>query len=262
MLVLMIRYLRSFISYKDLVKNLVSRDFKTRYKRSYLGILWSLLNPLFVIIVYTMAFDYIIRVQVKDFPMFFMCAYLPWSFITASLPLCLSSLSDSGYLIKAVYFPREILPLSVMLSCLVHFLITFIFVFPILAIFGYYPQWTFFLLPVIIFLQTLFTFGLCLFLSSIHVFFRDVRYILEVVLTVWFWLTPIVYPIALIPEQYQSLYKLNPMTTFVLAYRDILLNGKVPLPHYWLAIIVATAGSLLLGYLLFSRVRKRLAEEI
>ncbi len=254
--------IKELFAFKDLLKNLVSRDFKTRYKRSYLGILWSLLNPLFIIIVYTLAFDYIIKMRVKDFPMFFMCAYLPWSYFTASLSLSLASLSDSGYLIKAVYFPREILPLSIVLSCLLHFLITFIFVFPILMIFGYFPHWAVLSLPVIILLQSLFIFGVCLLLSSIHVLFRDIRYILDVILTVWFWLTPIVYPISLIPDRYLFFYKLNPMTIFVTAYREVLLNGELPNPVYWIALLIATSASLLLGYFPFMKIRKRLAEEI
>lgn len=250
------------LSYSDLLKNLVSRDFKTRYKRSYLGILWSLLNPLLIIAVYTLAFDYIMKIRVKNFPMFFMCGYLPWSYLGASLSVSLTSLSDSGYLIKAVYFPREILPLSIVLSSLFHFLITFIFVFPILMIYGYFPQWSYFSLPAIIFFQSLFIFGLSLFLSSIHVFFRDLRYILDVILMAWFWLTPIAYPISLIPDQYLFFYKLNPMTLFVTAYREVLLNGVLLEPKYWVAILLATAGSLVLGYLSFLRIRKRLAEEI
>ena len=257
----MISFSQAF-SYKDLVKNLVSRDFKTRYKRSYLGIFWSLLNPLLLILVYTLAFDYIMKIRVKDFPMFFMCGFLPWSYFAAGITTSLSSLSDSGYLIKAVYFPREIVPLSIVLSCLLHFLITFLFVFPILLIYGYLPQWSYLSLPLIIFLQTVFIFGLSLFLSSIHVYFRDLRYILDVVLMGWFWLTPVVYPTTLIPESYLFLYKLNPMTLFVTAYRDVLLNGTLPIPKYWIAILIATAGSLAFGYLPYLRIRKRLAEEI
>jgi ABC-type polysaccharide/polyol phosphate export permease len=250
------------LSYRDLLKNLVSRDFKTRYKRSYLGILWSLLNPLLIIMVYTLAFDYIMKIRVKNFPMFFMCGYLPWSYLAASLSASLTSLSDSGYLIKAVYFPREILPLSTILSCLIHFLITFIFVFPFLILFGYFPTWVVFSLPLIILLQSLFIFGLSLFLSSIHVFFRDLRYILDVILMAWFWLTPIAYSASLIPEKLLFFYKLNPMTLFVTAYREVLLNGVLLEPKYWMAILLATAGSLVLGYLSFLRIRKRLAEEI
>jgi lipopolysaccharide transport system permease protein len=249
-------------SYKDLVRNLVSRDFKTRYKRSYLGILWSLLNPLLLILVYTLAFDYIMKIRVKDFPMFFMCGFLPWTYFSSGVMLSLSSLSDSGYLIKAVYFPREIVPLSIVLSCLLHFLITFIFIFPILLIYGYLPQWSYFSLPLIIVLQTLFVFGLSLFLSSVHVFFRDLRYILDVILMGWFWLTPIVYPTSLISKDYLFLYMLNPMTLFVTAYRNVLMEGVLPVPKYWIALLIAVVGSLVLGYLPFSRVKKRLAEEI
>jgi len=249
-------------SYKDLLRNLVSRDFKTRYKRSYLGILWSLLNPLFIILVYTLAFDYIMKIRVKNFPMFFMCGYLPWSYFSSAVMVSLSSLSDSGYLIKAVSFPREIIPLSIVFSALLHFLITFVFVFPLLVLYGYLPRWAYFILPMIILLQTVFIFGLGLFFSSIHVFFRDLRYILEVVLMAWFWLTPIAYPISLIPDRYLFFYKLNPMTLFVTAYREVLLNGVLPIPKYWMAILLATVGSLILGSLPFLRIRKRLAEEI
>jgi len=250
------------LKYRDLIKNLVSRDFKTRYKRSYLGILWSLLNPLLIIIVYTFAFDYIMRIRVKDFPIFFMCGYLPWSYLAASLGLALTSLSESGYMIKAVYFPREVLPLSTILSCLVHFLITFLFVFPVLMIFGYFPTWAILALPVIILFQSLFTFGLCLFLSSIHVYFRDIRYILDVILTIWFWVTPIAYPVSLIPDQFLFVYKLNPMTLFVTAYRDVLISGSFPIPRYWLALSIAVMISLALGYFPFLRVKRRLAEEL
>jgi ABC-2 type transport system permease protein len=191
-----------------------------------------------------------------------MCGYLPWSYLAASLSGSLTSISDSGYLIKAVYFPREILPLSTILSCLIHFLITFIFVFPILLIYGYLPQWSYLTLPMIIFFQTVFIFGLSLFLSSIHVFFRDLRYILDVILTAWFWLTPIAYSMSLIPKNFLFLYRLNPMTLFVEIYREVLLDGMLPIPQYWMTIFLMTMGSLALGYLPFLRIKKRLAEEI
>ena len=255
-------HLSHLLSYKDLVKNLVSRDFKTRYKRSYLGILWSLFNPLLLIIVYTLAFDYIMQIRVKNFPMFFMCGYLPWSYLSASLTIALSSLSDSGYLIKAVYFPREVLPLSIVISCLFHFLITFIFVFPILLIYGYVPHGSYLVLPLIILLQTIFIFGMSLFLASIHVFFRDLRYILDVILMAWFWVTPIVYPMSLIPDAYLAVHQLNPMTLFATAYREVLLSGQLPTSGHWISLLLATLGSLILGYIPFLRIKKTLAEEV
>jgi len=129
-------------------------------------------------------------------------------------------------------------------------------------IYGYLPQWSFLALPAIVLLQSVFIFGLSLFLSSIHVSFRDIRYILEVILIIWFWLTPIAYPISLISNPFLFVYKLNPMTLFVMAYREVLLNGGLPLPKHWIAILVATLGSLAVGYLPYLRVRKRLAEEI
>lgn len=248
--------------YRDLIRNLVARDFKTRYKRSYLGILWSLFNPLLIIIVYTLAFDYIMKIRVKDFPVFFMCGYLPWSYFSSSLLTSLSSLSESGYLIKAVYFPREILPLSIVLSSLIHFLITFIFVFPVLMIYGYYPQTVLVMLPFLLVLHTLFIYGMSLMLSSLHVFFRDIRYILDVILIAWFWLTPIAYPMSLIPERFLFLYKLNPMTLMIMSYREILLGGNLLSLKYWGGILLFTVLSLCLGYLFFFLIKKRLAEEL
>ncbi|MGQ9777498.1 MAG: ABC transporter permease [Thermodesulfobacteriota bacterium] len=249
-------------SYKDLIQNLVARDFKTRYKRSYLGILWSLFNPLLTIIVYTLAFDYIMKIRVKDFPVFFMCGYLPWSYFSSSIMTSLSSLSESGYLIKAVYFPREILPLSIVFSSLIHFLITFLFVFPILTVYGYFPKPALIMLPLLILFHTLFIYGISLMMSSLHVFFRDIRYILEVVLIAWFWLTPIAYPMSLIPERFLFFYKLNPMTLMVMSYREILLNGTLLGIKYWGALLVFTFISIALGYLFFFMIKKRLPEEL
>jgi ABC-2 type transport system permease protein len=248
--------------YRDLIQNLVARDFKTRYKRSYLGILWSLFNPLLTILVYTLAFDYIMKIRVKDFPVFFMCGYLPWSYFSSSIMTSLSSLSESGYLIKAVYFPREILPFPIVLSSLIHFLITFLFIFPILMIYGYFPKPALLMLPLIILLHTLFIYGLSLMMSSRHVFFRGIRYILEVILIAWFWLTPIAYPMNLIPDRFLFLYKLNPMTLMIMFYREVLLNGSLLGIKYWGALLVFTFISIALGYLFFFMIKKRLAEEL
>lgn len=253
---------RSLLSYRNLIRNLVARDFKTRYKRSYLGILWSLFNPLLTILVYTLAFDYIMKIRVKNFPVFFMCGYLPWSYFSSSLMTSLSSLSESGYLIKAVYFPREILPLSVIFSSLIHFLITFLFIFPILMFYGYFPQPVLLMLPFLIVLHTLFIYGFSLMMSSFHVFFRDLRYILDVILIAWFWLTPIAYPLSLIPENFLFFYKLNPMTLIIISYREILINGNSPSIKYWGTLVAFTFISLGLGYLFFWIVKKRLAEEL
>lgn len=253
---------RLLFPYRDLIRNLVARDFKTRYKRSYLGVLWSLFNPLLIIIVYTLAFDYIMKIRVKDFPVFFMCGYLPWSYFSSSLLVSLSSLSESGYLIKAVYFPREILPLSIVLSSLIHFLITFLFVFPVLMMYGYFPKWVLLMLPLLILIQTCFVYGISLMMSSLHVFFRDIKYILEVILIAWFWLTPIAYPMSLIPEQFLFLYKLNPMTLIIMSYREILIAGNLLDLKYWGAVSFFAVLSLCLGYLFFFLIKKKLAEEL
>ena len=184
----------------------MSRDFKTRYKRSYLGILWSLFNPLLLILVYTLAFDYIMKIRVKNFPMFFMCGFLPWSYFSAGIMISLSSfrtavISSKRSISRGDPAPFDRPLLSSALSHHFHLCLSH----PAGST-DIFPNGLISLFRVIILLQTVFIFGLSLFLSSIHVYFRDLRYILDVILMAWFWLTPIVYPTTLIPESYLFLY--------------------------------------------------------
>jgi len=258
----MINKLKEIFKFKNLVYNLVSRDLKVKYKGSILGFLWSLLNPLIMLIVYTIAFKYIIKIRVENFPLFFLCGFLPWIFFNLSLSMSVSSIKDNASLVKKVYFPREILPLSIVLSNLVQFLLTFIILIPALAIFKVKLGFPLLLLPLIIVFQLSFTLGLSYILSALNVFYSDVRHLLEIFLQIWFWLTPIIYPVSFVPERFQTLYRLNPMVVFVESYRNSLLYNKWPSHYELLSLFFISAVFLIIGHFVFNGYNRRFAEEI
>ena len=258
----MISKLKEIYRFKYLVYSLVSRDLKVKYKGSILGFFWSLLNPLAMLIVYTVAFKYIIRIRVADFPIFFLCAFLPWSFLSSSLSMSVGSIKDNGNLVKKVYFPREVLPLSMVLSNLVQFLLTFLILIPALLLFKIELGLPLLFLPLVIIFQTAFNLGLSFFLSALNVFFSDVKHLLEIFLQVWFWLTPIIYPIDLVPERFQSLYKLNPSVLFVESYRNLLMNNIGISLSNCVVLFLIGLFSFVLGHMVFNHYNKRFAEEI
>jgi ABC-2 type transport system permease protein len=254
--------LKEIYKFKNLVYNLVSRDLKVKYKGSILGYFWSLLNPLIMLIVYTIAFKYIIRIRVENFPLFFLCGFLPWIFLSLSLSMAVSSIKDNANLVKKVYFPREILPLSVVLSNLVQFLLTFIILIPALLLFKIKLGLPLLFLPLIILFQLAFTLGLSFILSSLNVFFSDVRHLLEIFLQIWFWLTPIIYPVSFVPERFQGLYRMNPAVLFVESYRNALLYNKgLTLPDLGFLLAIGLVF-LVIGHLVFLGYNRRFAEEI
>lgn len=254
--------LKEIFKFKNLIYNLVSRDLKVKYKGSILGFFWSLLNPLVMLVVYTIAFKYIIRIKVPNFPLFFLCGFLPWTFLSLSLSVAVSSIKDNANLVKKVYFPREILPLSIVLSNLVQFLLTFIILIPALLFFNIKLGFGLLFLPLIILFQIAFTLGLAYILSALNVFYSDVRHLLEIFLQIWFWLTPIIYPVILVPERFQSLYRLNPAVLFVESYRNSLLENKALSFSALITLFLIGIVSLILGHLVFNRYNKRFAEEI
>jgi len=215
-------------AYSHLLRNLVARDLKLKYKGSVFGLLWSLANPLLMLAVYTLAFRYIIRVQVENFPIFFIVGYLPFVFLSTSLTLGATCLVDNAALIAKIYFPRQVLPYSVVLSSAVQFLLALACLGPVLWAVGLAVTPALVAVPLIVALQVLFAIGWVLALSVAHTRFRDTRHFLEIGLVVWFWVTPIVYPIDMVPDPIRWFIAANPMTAFLHAYRVVLLQGALP----------------------------------
>jgi ABC-type polysaccharide/polyol phosphate export permease len=268
----MVNRLAELYHYRELIRNLVIRDLKVRYKNSALGVLWSLLNPLLMTIVFTVVFSLMLRSDIPNYPVFFMCAYLPWSFLSESVMGGTSSIVGNAHLIKKVYFPREALPLSEILSSLINFLLALIVLFGMIFVFQVRLTGSILVLPVVIIAQVLFTLGLVFFLSTANVFYRDTQHIMQVVMQAWFFLTPIFYPIDIIPESATILgisvnlqlwvRRLNPMASLVASYRDILFKGRVPGLDFLLRTVVTCIVVFVIGYLIFSRYSRVFGEEV
>ena len=227
--------------YRDLLYNLVIRDLKVRYRHSVLGILWSLLNPLLMMVIFTLVFTVMMpNNTITNFSVFILTGLLPWNFFQGAIMGAALQVTHSGHLIKKVYFPREVLPISSVLSNLVHFLLSLIplFVFLIISGIGFtkYILW----LPVIVFIQVVLLLGAGLFLSAFSVFFRDTLMVLDVILLGGFFLTPVFYPMEMIQrsttvfgvtlEIDRVVHWLNPMASIVGAYRTILYGGPAGQP--------------------------------
>jgi ABC-2 type transport system permease protein len=238
-------------AYSHLLRNLVVRDLRLKYKGSVFGFLWSLANPLLMLAVYTLAFRYIIRVEVENFPIFFIIGYLPWVFLATSLTLGATSLLDNAALIGKIYFPRQVLPYSVVLSSAIQFLLALACLGPVLWAVGLAVTPALVAVPVIAALHVLFAAGLVLVLSVAHTRYRDTKHFLEIGLVVWFWVTPIVYPLDMVPDPLRGFIALNPMTAFLQAYRAVLLEGVLPSVATLGALVAWTVAALLLGTFVF-----------
>jgi ABC-type polysaccharide/polyol phosphate export permease len=258
--------------YRDLIRNLVVRDLKARYKNSVLGFLWSLLNPLGMMVVFMFVFTVMMPSQVARFPIFLLCGLLPWNFFSAGVMVGITSITGNANLVKKVYFPREVLPISSVLANLVNFLLGLVVLFVVLLISRSPLSPWLWLLPVVILIETCFVLGVALVLSTLNVFYRDTIMIMDVVMLAWFFLTPVVYPITTLPSNYQLLgltidvhrwmYILNPMASLIAAYRDLLYWGYRTDLDFLARTAVTALAVLAFGYWFFVRFRDRFGEEV
>jgi lipopolysaccharide transport system permease protein len=245
--------------YRELTKNLIIRDLKIRYKNSILGVLWSLLNPLFMTLVFTIVFTLMLRRGTEDYPVLFMSGYLPWSYLAASVSTSITSIVGNASLVKKVYFPREVL-----LSLIVLFVLMFAFSVKLTP--------AILMLPLIILAQTFFVLGLGFFLATANVFYRDTQHIMQVVLQAWFFLTPIFYPIDTLPQAANILgmtvniqlwiRRLNPMASLVASYHDVLFYGVPTGWDFFLRTFITCLVILIAGYLIFCRFSRVFGEEV
>jgi ABC-type polysaccharide/polyol phosphate export permease len=263
----MFENLRNLLRYRGLIHSLVVRDLKARYRGSVLGFFWSFVNPLLLLLIYSFVFTVILpgaHSGIEPFALFMFCGILPWTWFSSSLLESSNVLISGGNLIKKVLFPAEVLPIVTVLANMVHFFLGL----PILALFLIYYRiplnlaelaW----FPVVVVTQLVLTLGLALIVSSLTVHFRDLKDLLANLLTFWFFATPIIYPMTLVPGVGKTLLDLNPFTHLAISYQEILFYDG-PYGHWkWLvALLAASIGLFLAGYFLFDRLRDSLAEEV
>ena len=242
---------RELYRFRELVANLVSRELKVRYKRSYLGMIWTMLNPLLQMSIYTIVFSSVMRFDMRGYPVFLLSGLLPWMFMHQSVSQSVPSLLGNAGLIRKIRLPKAVFPISVVASNLVNFGFSLAPLVLILLVTGTPITPAFAFLPLSILVLVMFTAGLSMLASSLTVFFRDIAHLIEVFFSLWFYLTPIIYREDVIPEQYRMLIHYNPARHFVAIFRGPIFEGSLPsLSSFTWALGLAT-GSLLLGWAVF-----------
>ena len=242
--------------YLFLIRNLVEKDFKVRYRNMSLGVLWSLLNPLIMMAVLTFIFTKIFaQPHERNFPLYVLCGLVPLNFFTIAWVTGTTSILENTSLIKRVPVPRQVFPIASVLSNCLHMLIQIALLLGIALVLGrginVYWLW----LPVIWGLEILFVLGLTLAFSAVNVYVRDTRYVVESTNTVLFWLVPIFYSFTIIPARFRGLYQINPVAALVLMMRNVLLEGRAPLTSTLVRLAVVSVVMFGIGTFVFNKLK-------
>ena len=256
--------LKEILSYRNMIAGLVKRDLRGRYKGSVLGFLWNFVNPLCQMVVYTIVFSTVFRNDIEKFYVFLMIGMMPWNFFSDSLMQGSGSIVHQAEMTKKIYFPREVLPVSVVISRLINLLLTFLIMFVVIIVSGVGISLSSLLwLPLVLFVELVMALGFSLILSAINVYFRDVEYMTGVVLMAWIWMTPIMYSFdSIFSPAIKWVIGKNPMTPIILAYQNILYYHKAPdmtaLMHAFLFAVIM----LIAGEVIFNKLERNFAEQL
>lgn len=257
------RRVRELWRYKEMIISLVKRDLKSRYKESVLGFFWMLLNPLLQLCVYTIVFSVIMRMGIEKYYLFLFVALVPWTFFSTCLSAGSTVIISQQDMIKKIYFPREVLPISFVIAQFVNMLLSFIVVFAVVFISGTkLDVKSLIFLPCIMIIEFVLALGCTMIVSAITVYFRDIEHIVSVLTMAWMYLTPVIYSVDMVPMEYVKLFYLNPMTSIIIAYRDILYYGQAPQMETLLNAVIMGVIFLVIGFVGFDKMQRHFAEEL
>ncbi|WP_394884861.1 ABC transporter permease [Clostridium butyricum] len=254
--------LKELYDYREMLSNLVKKDLRTRYKGSVLGFLWTFVNPLLQLVVYTMVFSVIMKVNVDKFYIYLFIALVPWIFFTSSVQGSASSIIANKDLIKKIYFPRIIIPISIVNAAFMNMIFSMVVVFIALIISGIGVSEYIIMLPIILGIEYLFTLGFSFIVSALNVYFRDLEHILGIVIMAWFYVTPIVYTSDMVPSDYSWILNFNPMVPIMQVYRDILYYKQMPDFNGLGIIIISSVIMIIIGYCIFQKLQRNFVEEL
>jgi len=251
----MIELFRDTFRYRELIWALALKELKLRYKRSILGFLWALLNPMLLCLVLTVVFSKLMQNPKWHFPVFLLSVLLPWTFFSQSLSYAAESIVGNGDLIKKVRVAKLVFPVAAVVSNMINLLLSLIPLVVIVAVMHHPFYWTWLYLPVPIAALTLLTLGATFFFAALNVYYRDVAHILQIILQVWFYLTPIIYSLddIHIPDRYRILFKLNPVVYALNGFRLSVYNGQLPTARSIAASFACAFLALFLGFSVFRR---------
>jgi len=258
----MVSRLNELLSYRELLYVLTVREIQIRYKQSVLGIAWAVIQPLALMLMFTLIFSVLLKVPSDGvpYPIFSYSALMFWVFFSGSLTRAIPSIEMNAPLIRKIYFPRELFPISSVLAAGFDLLIAAVIFLGLMFYFDVpFTVNMLYVVPILA-IQTIFTLGVCFFASALNVYYRDVKYALPVLIQLWLYATPIIYPMSLVPDRLLTFYLLNPMTGIIESYRNVLVKGLPP-DHFYLGVAAAGAVVLfVLGYLYFKRIEMTFAD--
>ena len=253
---------KEIYQYRHMLKTLVKQDINGRYKGSFFGFLWTLLNPLLMLFVYSLVFQFVFRTGIEHYSIYLFICLMPWNAFANTIAIGTTCVSNNASILKKVYFPREILPLAVVISNTIQYFFSAVIIFIALLVSGVGVSWYALLLPVIVLIQSIFSLGIVMILSAANVYVRDVQYIMNPVMMIWMYACPILYSISMIPERFLKIYKLNPMVTIMQGYQDILYSKTWPDFKNLGIVFLISIVVLIIGYLVFNTLQRRFAEEV
>ena len=255
--------MNEFWKYREFLYTNVKKDIRGKYKASFLGLLWSFINPLLQVLVYAIVFPYIMRVQTPHYLVFLICGIIPWTWFVNSLMGGTTSITNNANLIKKVYFPREILPISTVTSGVVNFAISCIIIVIFALIDGIGLSWHIVFLPIIMLLQYMVSLGIVFITSAINVYIKDVEYMVTFLMNLLFYATPILYSADMFKDsKFSIIFKINPMAYIVESYRNIFYAHEIPGLKTLGILLAFSIVFVVIGYNVFKYLEKRFAEEI
>ncbi|WP_029323468.1 ABC transporter permease [Butyrivibrio sp. AE3004] len=253
--------IQEIYAYREMIFSQVHRNLRGRYKGSALGFLWTFLNPLFQLIVYTILFSVIMSNNIEQYSLFLFVTLIPWIFFATCMSEGCGCLRDAENMVRKIYFPREVIPISYVVSQFINMLLCFSIVFIALLVAGRLSNpFVLVYLPLIMMIEFSLALGLVFIFSAWAVYLRDVKYMLTIITMAWQFMTPVMYSVDMIPGKLVKLFYLNPMTSVIVAYRDILYYQQTPELDTLAIACVMGGGFLIVGWHLFNKLKRRFAE--
>ena len=258
----MLTIFKNLYQYRELLKTSIKKEIRGKYKNSFLGVIWSFLNPLLQITVYAIVFPLILQNKQENYVIFLCAGLIPWNFFSTAISRAAFTMIENGNIIKKVYFPREILPISLVTSEAVNFMISTIIILAFVTFSGLGITKYVIFYPIILLAQYLIILAIAFIVSSITVYFRDLQHFIGVALQLLFYATPIVYASSSIPANFAWILKINPMTYIIDAYRAIFYNQTMPNVITLVIVIAIATIACIIGYKIFGKLQKGFAEEL
>ncbi|MFX3632174.1 MAG: ABC transporter permease [Candidatus Pristimantibacillus sp.] len=258
----MFKKLKEIYNYRQMLESLVLTDLRTRYKGSFLGFFWTLLNPLLMLLVYSIVFKYVVRIEMENYTAYLFIGLISWFLFSQAVTSAAGVVVRNAGLVKKIYFPKEILPLSVVIGGAINYLFSLIILLPILFINKISIGWPLITIPLILIVHIIFTLALTLLISGFNVYFRDLEHIMGVIVMAWFYLTPIVFTSSMIPQEIAFIFDYNPLKVIIDSFHNVFFYNQYP-DFVGLSIVAVFSIVLLsFSFYVFGKLSRNFAEEI